>query len=218
MSAFEPEEPAELPEEPASPPEDPEDPEDDGELAALVDAVELVLGVVEVVVVVVAEARLAAPPGTVSVGAPEVLVAADPPPQAARAIETTRPATSSRKLATAPRSSIAERAHPPSAVWTIVEVLLRELIAPVAEAEVLYRPGQLRHRRRQGQQLSDDLEWLTRVTVYVLDTRLGLDHHLSAAGGGPHAVSLTDSHRAASYQRVPTRRPCPGAPRHPSLG
>jgi hypothetical protein len=66
--------------------------------------------------------------GTVSCGAPEVSVLEDePPPQAAT------PLASNKRTVSAARSLGAERLHAPAAVGTVVEILLSELITPVAE-------------------------------------------------------------------------------------
>jgi hypothetical protein len=115
--------------------------------AELVEVVELVL------VVVVGVATLATPVvGTVSGGAPVVFAAVEdpPPPQAASALLTASTARMASVRLIGARSALgAQRLHAPTAVRAVVEVLLRELIAPVTETEILDRPGQLRHRRSE---------------------------------------------------------------------
>jgi hypothetical protein len=127
------------------------------------DVDEVVVVVVEVVepVDVVGWAAMVAV-GTVNDGAPEVSVAADPPPHAATPPATaSAPARPTMRLS-APGSnppllrrtavtSDVERLHAARAVRAVVQVLLAELVAPVAEAEVLDRPGQLGHGRRERQ-------------------------------------------------------------------
>jgi hypothetical protein len=121
-----------------------------------VEAPELVVVEVEVVlalvVAVVGGAAIVAV-GTVSGGAPEVSVVAEPPPQAPRPAQTARPAataairrsgpsgTAGGRVTTA--ASDVERLHAPTTVGAVVEVPLAVLIAPVAEAQVLDRPRQL---------------------------------------------------------------------------
>jgi hypothetical protein len=125
----------------ATPEEDPPD----------VEALAVVL-VVEVVLEVVgtAEALAAVAVGTVNGGAAEVSVEDDPPPQAASATETATPPASATSFlvrtnvrAISRERSGTQRFHSPAAVGAVVQVLLAQLIAPVAEPEVLHRPGEL---------------------------------------------------------------------------
>ena len=195
-----------VPPEDEDPPDDEEPPPD--ELDEVVD-VDVVVVPVEVVPLPEdAEAIVEElPVGTVSGGAPVVSAEFDVPPQAARPSASTSPAASaatnatSRDLlsVTATRSA-AERLHSPTAVRAVVQVLLGELVAPVAESQVLHRPRQLRRRGRERQQHGDRLERLARFTVLVDATRLRLDDHLAPGGRGPHPVLLPEPHGAPLYQ------------------
>lgn len=135
----EPEEP-EIPDELEAPaPEAPEEPALD-EPPDVGDADEPAPGLGVVVEVVVVEAAAALDVGTVSCGAPEVSLAADPPPpHAARLPARARPeprqasVRGTRELRRMRRLG-PERRHPPGAVRAVVEILLRQLVAPVAEA------------------------------------------------------------------------------------
>ncbi len=134
--------PAAVPELAAAGDEPPEElgaaPEETGGLAdALAAGVELVEVVEGVLVVVVDGTAVAAPVvGTVNGGAPVVLaeVVEPPPPQAASAVLTTSKArVAIERLISAGRALGAERLHAPAAVRAVVEILLCELVTPVAE-------------------------------------------------------------------------------------
>ena len=158
-------------------------------------------------------AAVVAPDGTVSGGAPLVSVVAGPPlPQALSPagtikIATITPSPRERLRRDTLRPSVAggrllaERFHPPAAVGAIVEVLLRKLIAVIAEAQVLDCPGELGGGGRQRQQLSDDLEFLAGDAVDVTPVRFGFDDHFTAGGWRPHPVSLANPHGRRCYQR-----------------
>jgi len=116
------------------------EPVDDAEVEVVA-----VVGVVEAL----ALAGVVDPPaGTVSAGAPTVSVAAVelPPPHADSPSESDAPAASAMLAAVSrPRPNIsngsgAERLHPPAAIRAVVQILLSELVAPVAEPKVLNRP------------------------------------------------------------------------------
>lgn len=158
---------------------------------------------VDVVLVLVLEEGVAGGAllvGTVSGGAPEVLAEFElPPPQAERPTASAVPAKRAarkgapRAIMTLPgRTSGPEGVHPASAMGAIVEVLLAELIAPIAEAEVLDGPGQLRGRGRQGEEHGRGLEGLARLAVDVGAARLGLEHDLAPGRRGPQAVLLLE--------------------------
>lgn len=203
-------------------------------------AVVVLLGVEEVVDVELVDTPAAAdaPVGTVSGGAPDVLAELElPPPQAAipvakaaaAAIAATereregkppRPGTTWDRGRIEPRkrtgrASVAERIHPTPAVRTIVQVLLGELVAPIAKAQIVDGPGKLGPGWRERQQLRHHLERLARLTIYVLDARLGLNDHFTTGGWRPHTVLLADPHPAPCYQRPRQGR---GAGRSPSTG
>ncbi|MDQ2760551.1 MAG: hypothetical protein M3Y17_09035 [Actinomycetota bacterium] len=182
--------------EPAAPgDEDVEDP-DAGVLPVVVVAL--------LVVAVDAAALGAAEVGTVSCGAPDVSAADDPPPPhadtpAASASPEPRAANALRSRGL-PRIAFllgCERGHPPGAVRAIVEVLLGELVAPVAKPQVLDRPGKLGCRRGQRQELCHYIEPLAGLAVDVIPAGLGLDHDFPPRRGCPQAVLLADPHARA---------------------
>jgi hypothetical protein len=198
------------PDEPDDEPPVPEDADDDDGEEPLEDDVDVVPVVLVVVDPVVAGAAEMVAVGTVSGGVPEVSVAADPLPHAATAAETAAPAARALRMRdprmTAERrrtrgTSDLEWVHPPAAMRTVVEVLLAVLVAPVAEAKVLDRPRQLRGRRREGQELTDDLEWLAGLAVNVDLPGSGFDHYLTTGGWRPEPVPLTRPHPPPSYSR-----------------
>ena len=90
---------------------------------------------------------------------------------------------------------------------------LRELVAPVAEAQVLDGPRQLGLRRRERQDLADDLQRLARLAVDIDATGLGLDDDLAIARGCAHAVPLGVKTRREPYQDTRPGRPRRGAGR-----
>ena len=220
-------------------PDDPDVPEelipeeDDPDEETPLDDEEVVVVVVEVLEVVDAgccETTVAV--GTVRGGAPAVSVAGEVPPHAARPTQIARAAptrttgpgrrtrAAARRRGTA-RASEVERLHAPSAVRAVVEVLLAELVAPVAEAKVLDRPGELRRSGRQREELGHDLERLTGVPIDIDASGLGLDHDLSPGGWRPHPVALTRPHPQPSYSSarrgVPVRPTADGLDRVPPV-
>ena len=186
--------------EPLVPPEDGAvAPEEVVGVGAVVATDELEL-VVEVVVVTAALAE--APVGTVSWGAPTVSDVAEPDPQAARVRAAAMPTTNADRVGSGlvmafGTASGAERFHAPAADRAVVEVLLAELIAPVAEPQVLDSPGQLGRGGGQRKQLGYDLELLAGLAIDVRPVRLGLDDHFPARRGRPHPVLLARPHRVA---------------------
>jgi hypothetical protein len=199
--------PDEVPDEPLPLPD--ADAELDGE-DPLEDVVEVVFEV-DVVDDVPADAGVViGAVGTVSGGAPEVSVAAPPPPHAAMAAATAAPAPSTASLRVAriaagrpgmTNASDFERIHPPAAMRAVVEVLLAMLVTPVAETKVLNRPRQLGWGRCQGQQLPDDLQRLAGLSIDVGPSDLCVDHDLATGGWRPHPVLLTQPHSEPSYSR-----------------
>jgi hypothetical protein len=203
-----PEEP-DVPEEPVA-----DEAEPDDEEGAPVDDEEVVVVVVDVWEFVEAGGVAATVVvGTVRAGAPAVSVGGEDPPHAARAAQRARPATA-RALCLGPpirvrtrlrgttETSDVERLQAPSTVRAVVQVLLAQLVAPVAEAQVLDRPGQLRGRGREREQLSHDLERLAGLPVDVDTPGLGVDRDLSPGGWRPHPIPLTGPHPQPSYNRA----------------
>src|SRR5437763_16641429 len=115
---------------------------------------------------------------------------AHPPPRGRQSVET-KPF----------ETSLTQRSHTSGAMRTVVQVLLRELIAPVAETKVLDRPRKLGSSGGKRQELRDNLELLASLPVDIGPTRLGLDYDLATRGRCPHAVLLADSHPPPCYQR-----------------
>ncbi len=119
-----------------------------------------------------------------------------PPPQAASVPPARSSASAEDDRADSQRSARprSQRLHAPAAGGTVVEVLLRELVAPVAEAQVLHGPGQTRGRRGERQDLADDLQLVAAFAVAIDLAGLGLEHDLAPAGGVSQAVALTGAH------------------------
>ena len=166
--------------------------------------------VVEVVVVGVAGALATVAAGTVRGGAPEVSAAVEPPPpQAASVPESASAAHSGASLLVTARPLRSrreplglKRLHPPAAVRAVVQVLLRELIAPVAEPQVLDRPRQIRGGWGERQQLGHHNQLLAGLAVDVDPARLRFDDDLTAGGGRPHAVLLAGPHSTPCYRAL----------------
>jgi hypothetical protein len=182
----------------------PEDPLED-------ELVGVVLVVVVEVVVVEGEGVFATVEvGTVSGGAPEVSAAVvAPPPQAASVPESASAAHSRASFLITDRlfpswrePSARKRLHPPAAGRAVVQVLLRQLVTPVAEPQVLDRPGQLGRGGGQREQHSHDLELLVGLAIHVDPVGLRFDDDLSAGGGRPHAVLLARPHSMPSYRSL----------------
>jgi hypothetical protein len=148
-----------------------------------------------------AAAALAAEVGTVNAGAPAVSVVPEPPPQAARqSVVISAPTVAAGRSLLAPAfttASGAEWLHAPAAVRAVVEILLGELIAPVAEAQVLHRPRELRERWGQWEKLADHLQRLSGLAIHVRLPRLCFDDHFASGGGRPHPVLLARPHCGA---------------------
>src|SRR4051794_15417682 len=87
--------------------------------------------------------------------------------------------------------------HPAAAGGAVVEVLLGELVAPVAEPEVLDGPRQLALGRRERQHDAGDLQLLAGFPVAVDAVRLSLDDDLAAGRRCPPAITLR--HAAAHF-------------------
>lgn len=92
---------------------------------------------------------------------------------------------------------VLERGHPAAAVWTVVEVLLGELVAVVAEPQVLHRPCKLGGRGGKRQQLANHLELLSGLAVDVYAIGLRFEHDFAPRGWGSQTVSRTDRHESA---------------------
>jgi hypothetical protein len=167
------------------------------------------LEVVEVVLVVELVAGATEPDGTVNGGAPEVSVDPEPPPQpaaptasaAAARIPIAVRGLRARWVICSAKGSGPERLHSPAAMWAVVEILLCQLVAPVAEAKVIDPPRKLRGGWREREQHPDHLERLARLAVGVHPSGLGLDHNFATGGGRAHPVLLARPHRPACYQR-----------------
>jgi len=88
--------------------------------------------------------------------------------------------------------------QPPAAVKAVVQVLWHQLLqgAPT-QAKVLDRPGKLAGGGGQRQHLSDDLEGLAALAVYVVGARLDLPDDLSV-GASAKAVLLAKAHAGGS--------------------
>jgi hypothetical protein len=159
---------------------------DDDDEAPLVPA--LVVGVLEVVAVDVVSAGGALSVGMVSVGTPDVSAWVEaPPPQAETPTASATPAENAARelVRLVRRGDISaelglERVHATPAMWAIVEILLGELVTPIAETEVLDRPGQLRGRRGKRKQHCHHFERLLGLPVHIRASRHGLDYYLAA--------------------------------------
>ncbi|MBV9048181.1 MAG: hypothetical protein JOY58_07925 [Solirubrobacterales bacterium] len=170
--------------------------------AALVPPAAAVDGLALVAALVLAPAPGACEPaGTVKVGAPAVLVVADPElPQAETASAVPAPIASTARILIAASRALTgstsgpEWVHAPTANRTVVQILLRQLIAPGAEAQVVHRPWKLGRCRRQRQQLGDHLQLLARVTIDVRRVGIGLDDHLATGRWRPETVLLANPH------------------------
>jgi hypothetical protein len=159
--------------------------------------------------------------GIVRVGDPAVSAGVEPPPPQAETPTASATPAARAAIALAMRvrrevtawTSGPEGIHPTPAMRTIVEILLSKLIAPIAEAEVLDRPRQLRRGGGQGQDDGYGLERLGGLPVQVGAPGLGLNHDLSPRGGRAQAVLLVEPHHfdATSGQRRRT------PPRHHRL-
>ena len=213
-------------EEPADELPVPEDADCDEDGDELLDDVEVVPVVLVDVDAVVAGAALMVAVGTVRGGTSEVsVVAADPPPHAAtpaamaapaaRALNMREPRITAERRGTSGTSDL-EWVHPPAAMRTVVQILLAVLVAPVAEAEVVDRPRQLRGRGRERQELTDDLERLPGLAVDVNPPGRSFDHDLTTGGWRPETVPLTRPHPSPSYSRG--RTPAATPPSHPATG
>src|SRR4051812_26710730 len=87
--------------------------------------------------------------------------------------------------------------HAAAARVAVVEVLLGDLVAPVAEPECLDGPVQLSLGGLRRQDDPDDLELFAGLAVAIDTVRLGLDDELAAGRGCPHAITLR--HAAAHF-------------------
>ena len=96
-----------------------------------------------------------------------------------------------------------------AAVRAVVEILLGELVAPVAEAQVLDHPRQLGRRGGEREQLRRRPRSARRSRGRGSPAGLGLDDDLAAGGRRAHAVLLAGPHvrgNATSGPGAPARR------------